>query len=70
MHITIQPSAFQSSTTVRVHPADSPYDLVTLNVEEPGVWGRVTLTRDQWARVVAQLAAAGITAEAADEVTA
>lgn len=63
MHVTIQPSAFQSSTTVRVH-SDSPYDFVTLNVEEPGVWGRVTLTRDQWARVVAQLAAAGIAAEA------
>ena len=67
MHITIQPSAFASSTAVEVHP-DSPF--VTLRVEEPGVWGRVILTRDMWARVVAQLAAAGITAEAADEVTA
>lgn len=66
MFVTIQPSAFQSSTTVEVHP-DSPFDLVTLRVEEPGAWGRVTLTRDMWARVVAQLAAAGITAEASEE---
>ena len=63
MFVTIQPSAFASSTAVEVHP-DSPFDLVTLCVEEPGVGGRVVLTRDQWARVVAQLAAAGITAEA------
>ena len=67
MFVTIQPSAYAISTTVEVH-SDSPYDFVTLNVEEPGVWGRVTLTRDQWARVVAQLAAAGITTNASEEV--